>query len=105
MKIASIFLPDGMEDMRAKSNFFKDLNKVNFPDNIRINFAFVEEGNDTLDYTEGFPDEFQEENFLTALRMSKNFTEAYPDRLEEYFPRFPGNHTSVLAATLKSTIT
>lgn len=96
MKVASLFLPDGLEDMRAKSDFFKDLNKVIFPENIKFHLAFAEEGPDALDYTEGFPDEFQEENFLSALRLSENFSEAYPDHLNEYFPRFPGNHMSVL---------
>lgn len=96
MGIASFFMPDGLEDMRAKSNMFKKVNQVKFPPNIKVHIAFAEEGDEARDYSEGFPDEFQEKNFHEALKLTGHFELAYPNNLDAYFPRFPGNHMTVL---------
>ena len=96
MGIANIFLPDGLEDMRAKSDMFKNLNEVKFPENIKVHIAFAEEGDEALDYVEGFADEFQEKNFHEALKLTGLFELAYPNNLDAYFPRFPGDHMTVL---------
>lgn len=96
MDIARFFLPDGLEDMRAKSDMFKKLNRVKFPSNIKVHISFAEEGEEAWDYTEGFQDDFQEKNFHEALKLTGKFKLAYPDNLEAYYPRFPGNHVTVL---------
>lgn len=96
MKFAKPFLPDGLEDMRAKSNFFKDLNKVKFPSSIMVDICFAEEGNEALDYSDNITDLVQRDNFEAALKLTGKLKEANRTSFEEVFPRFPGNHVSVI---------
>jgi pimeloyl-ACP methyl ester carboxylesterase len=47
------FMPDGLEDMRAKSTMFEKLFEKPLPDNISVHMAAAVEGKEVEDYTEG----------------------------------------------------
>lgn len=94
--LARPFIPNGLEDMRARSNFFKELNRVSFPSSIMVDIAFAEHGEETLDYTDFQLDPYQRRNLESALKMTGKYKMAKTQGMEKYFPRFPGNHTSVI---------
>jgi pimeloyl-ACP methyl ester carboxylesterase len=89
MFFARPFLPDALEDMRARSALFKEFNVVTFPDNIEVDLAFAEEGEEAFGPLEinarlVIPEQFI--NFENALKMSR----------QTEIPTFPGNHMTVL---------
>ncbi len=65
MGVASVFMPNGLEDMRAESNMFRGdpdakddaaragLLNVVLPENVSVDLVFAEEGDQVHDYTEG----------------------------------------------------
>lgn len=93
LKMAKRFLPAGLIDMRARSGLFKELNLVTFPENVRFDIAFAQEGKEALDYTDNIKDPVMKDNLKRALELTGKFS---PDDMTEVFPRFPGNHLSVL---------
>lgn len=89
MGIARLFLPDGLEDMRAKSDFFLEINKVKFPSSIKTFIAFAEEGDEALDYRDQILDEHQRHNLLTALALTGDLEAAEASNFENFYPVFP----------------
>jgi hypothetical protein len=53
MDFARLFLPAGMQDMRAASPMFAALYAPELPDNVEVQLVFAEAGDEVLDYTEG----------------------------------------------------
>lgn len=96
LMMAKPFLPDGLEDMRAKSNFFKDLNKVKFPASITVDICFAEEGDQAFDYSDKLTDPHQRINLERALELTGKLQEAKATSFQQVFPKFPGNHVSVI---------
>lgn len=111
MRMARLLMPDGLEDMRAKSDFFSNLYAEKLPGNVLIHLAFAEEGKDIKDYTEmNFrKNSAKSKNLSQALESSinyKKFDEEFKmsDQSEEttkilwlkHFPRFSGNHDGIL---------
>lgn len=95
MMFVNRFLPEGLIDMRAKSKFFRDLNEIEFPENVSIDIVFAKEGNQAKDYTEIISEPDLLHNFEVALKLTQKI-KAHSQRLEDLFPRFSGNHSSVL---------
>lgn len=96
LKFARPFLPDGLEDMRAKSTFFTELNQVKFPASIKVDICFAEDGNEAFDYSDHLKDPHQRQNLESALKLTGKLEEARRTSFEEVFPKFPGNHVSVI---------
>jgi hypothetical protein len=96
MEIVRPFMPDGLEDMRAQSDFFKELVSVKFPVNVTLDIAFAQEGEEAKDYTEEITDPVQKVNLVNALELTGRYEEAVSGSFETVFPRFPGNHLSVI---------
>ena len=145
MALVRPLLPDGLEDMRARSSLFvgdpgsedaterAGLFGVALPDSVVIDLVFAARGAQVLDYTEGVlaqlpaaiaawyahdqpvRGEQRIVNYWRALLSSSNFA-AFREELEplaragrleaaavslalaRHFPRFAGDHVSVLAA-------
>lgn len=95
MKIVNRVMPEGLIDMRAQSGFFKELNLVEFPENVSVDIVFAKEGSQANDYTETMTDPFLIHNFEVALGLTKKLSEKNQN-LEYLFPRFDGNHATVL---------
>jgi pimeloyl-ACP methyl ester carboxylesterase len=51
--LARPFLPDGLEDMRARSTLFERLYATELPDNVGVTLVFADHGAEIEDYTEG----------------------------------------------------
>jgi hypothetical protein len=143
MKIVAAFMPDGLEDMRAKSDMFRGeprsddaaaragLLGVELPAKVETTLVFAERGSQALDYTEkpvsplvgklvrlytrDEPVEGDQRivNFWRALRSARVAPAFDADAkalaaagsldeasllaaLERHFPRFPGDHSSVI---------
>ncbi len=96
MRLVRPFMPDGLEDMRANSDFFKELVSVKFPANVSLEIAFAEEGDEAKDYTEELTDPVQRSHFINALELTGKYSEDGDIPMEVVFPRFPGNHVSVI---------
>lgn len=96
MMLAKPFMPDGLEDMRAGSTFFKELNLVKFPASISVDICFAEEGKEAFDYSDEIKDPLQRRNFLNALELTGKLAQAKATTFQEVFPKFPGNHVSVI---------
>lgn len=142
MDVARVFMPDGLEDMRALSGIFlgdhtsadpvlrDGLSRAVLGASVQIHPSFAEAGDTVLDYTEGVNAELPQRiataylngnpvqgeakqlNFWEALRSAAPFAafdaelRAMGGRLDavavqgallRHYPRFPGDHTSVLA--------
>lgn len=144
MKIVAAFMPNGLEDMRAKSNMFRGEPKsdnaarraglfgVELPRKVQTTLVFAQHGDEALDYTEKPVTPLASElarfytcgeavdgdervtNVYKALRSARTFPSfekevkalaasgrldeaAVRAALERAFPRFPGDHVSVIA--------
>lgn len=86
-RIAELFIPAGLEDMRSRSDFFKDINSSRLSTSIKVHLSFAEEGTEAFGPTE--TDQFiipeMKENFEKALALT-----------QEEILIFPGNHMTVI---------
>jgi pimeloyl-ACP methyl ester carboxylesterase len=88
MKVASPFLPDGLEDMRARSKFLRNLYVNKLPTNIEVNLLFASEGDEAFG-----PSEI--EGKAVIKEQITHFESAISMTTEE-LRVFTGEHTSVL---------
>lgn len=124
MTLSRPFLPDGFEDMRARSDFFKGLFQE-LPGTVKVHLAFAEEGKAIKDYFEvkGLVEKILRYyqngetvdgnpfavNFWGAMQTSLNFwafdlevrsrpltKENLNASLKRHFPHFSGSHDGIL---------
>lgn len=85
-RIAEMFIPAGLEDMRARSDFFKGINQSKLS-SVKVYLSFAEEGDEAFGPSEA--------DQLIIPEMKENLEKAIALTQEDVMV-FPGNHMTVI---------
>lgn len=88
MKFASVFLPEGLIDMRAKSDFLKQQAEATLASNIELDIVFATSGDQASDHTE-----FSKK---TEEALKENYWKTLNSTSQLGHPRFEGDHMTVI---------